>query len=394
MSEAAVIEAGDATAAAEELEKSEEMASGVANREEIAKACADSLRTDSANAKDAALNARKDACKKSNMSGGAENNAVGEIAKSLKLNPEEVRAGQDEIAEKNIGCDSQGNPLNARLTVESVADVVKSIEDSSFSHPEYSKFLNTVSSMFRQVADLPEIPSGLKDILKKDPISWDTSDIQEINEGMNKYISENEGKINKLEQKSREKEIESGQSAGSKGKWTAIVKFIVLLEVAGTIAAALFLMTGYANAHSGCMQVSSSAPHQPEVHTKVFCSGDDTTFNVQQCGCPDPNYNVKITCDAANNAPTPPNLLNSTNPPCKNLPWEPGTTGSYNYYSFSVMSPAGAALDIAKKTTDILADAASTIERIMMIGGIVVGSIIGLLMLFKVISLFKKNNKK
>jgi len=412
-------------AAAEAVEEiSAEEESALNDNFESGEACADTMKemeTNNKNIKNEIENSEKtnnnsavnnevstsiEKLKESGTSGKI-SEAVEETAESLGLDSEEVSSASKKITENGVGYDENGRLIDGGMVPDELSDTRSHINDktSNLTDSEkssYTKYVKKISGLFKKKANLTEIPERSKGILKKDLSEWEKDDVKNLNEDLEQFSKDNASKLEELEKKASDKNALKGEPK-AESKWKTIGKLIGALELVGGIAAALYILISYASAHSGCMKIEGGGSEH-ETQTKVFCSGGATdspvTFNALQCGCSTQQETHKDcpTGDDENTSdtPTPPFVTNSSNPICKNQPSLENSdmSSSYVYYSYKVMSPAGAAIDIAHKAVNIVEDTANILLKVLMYSGIVIGSLIILVIILKLVQYFirKKSN--
>lgn len=200
--------------------------------------------------------------------------------------------------------------------------------------------------------------------------------------------------------KGKEKTLNEKEEAKGKSgsKWKFFTHLLIFMEFAGTLGAILYLLKSYSNTHTGCMRIYK-INDSPEITEKVLCYSN-TTYPPQLCYCDksgDFDNSCKIksrtptSCGSSTSATEPrPAQVDCTNTLCKGDLLS--VTTNYQYYAYQVMDPASAALDIAQKGSDIATDGfekiLKAIEHAAIIGGIIIGVLIVLGIIYYVLKIF------
>ena len=192
--------------------------------------------------------------------------------------------------------------------------------------------------------------------------------------------------LKRKEKTLNEKEEAKGKSGS---KWKFFTHLLIFMEFAGTLGAILYLLNAYSNTHTGCMRIYK-INDSPEITEKVLCYSK-TTYPPQLCYCDkikgdfeksrcSHEDGTSKTCSSTTSATEPrPAQVDCTNTLCKGDLLSVVT--NYQYYAYQVMDPASAAIDIAKKGSDIATDGFEKIlkailkgiKQVAIIGGIIIG---------------------
>ena len=234
-----------------------------------------------------------------------------------------------------------------------------------------------------------KIPDKVKEALK-DPSKPKNQDIiKDYFKTGGEYEKAMEAKKSELDNREALKAKEGEPKADRK----LIGKILLFLQFAATLAAALYFLNAYANAHTGCMQITKVSKDSLETQMKIMCDGDNT-FTPNTCFClyPDdtssPEKSEKI-CDkdsgSGSNATEPRPVQTKKFHPCVGTVFK---LDKHLYYAYQIMDPASAALDIFKKGADIAEGEGekilAAIEKFAIIAGIVLGVLFVLFIIFKI----------
>ena len=172
-----------------------------------------------------------------------------------------------------------------------------------------------------------------------------------------------------------------------KSSWGKLIgQILFFLEVAGSLATSLYFLIGYANAHTGCMKIEKLTSDSPVTSSKVLCSSSPTVedYSAQACYCAPADFTQLTTptppqvCEASGDTTTltRPGQSSDTTKICKG-DFSTTLPNLYIYYSYQIMSPAGAGIDIAKKGSDIITKGFGKIMKIIIQALIVIGYVVG-----------------
>ena len=227
-----------------------------------------------------------------------------------------------------------------------------------------------------------KIPDKVKEALK-DP-SKNQAIIKEYFQTGGEYEKAMEAKKSELDNREALKAKEGEPKADRK----LIGKILLFLQFAATLAAALYFLNAYANAHTGCMQITKRSKDSLETQKKIMCNGNNT-FTPNTCFCLYPDDTSKKPsskpCDTTTDGSvTEPRPAQKANPPCVGNVFKL----EHLYYAYQIMDPASAALDIFKKGADIAETGweklLKSIEHFAIIAGIVLGVLFVLFIIFKI----------
>ena len=195
-----------------------------------------------------------------------------------------------------------------------------------------------------------------------------------------------------------------------KSSWGKLIgQILFFLEFAGSLATALYFLIGYANAHTGCMKIEKLTSDSPVTSSKVLCSSSPTVedYSAQACYCEQADFTKLTTtptqtCKVSSTGdPTTLTRPGQSSDPTKICKGDFSTTlpETYRYYSYQIMSPAGAGIDIAKKGSDIITKGFGKIMKIIIQALIVIGYVVGglaiLFIIYKIVDYYilsKKSN--
>ena len=216
-------------------------------------------------------------------------------------------------------------------------------------------------------------------------------------------------------------ETNPGDKPKNLGNLKKALKAILILAIIGTsIELLVSFLIAYAEEHSGCQRITCNQDEMPESNP-VKCFGKSSkpnvfypssnyiNFNSSQCVCADPvgtktdpnslysnceNKCTKTACQSGDghkkkegdycSTPIP---IDCGNPPCSK-DWKTFTT-PYIYYYWGIMTPFDALGNIASGVGNGAGQGFKWLEKLLIIGGIVVGCIVLLL----IIMYYFKNGK-
>jgi len=258
------------------------------------------------------------------------------------------------------------------------------------------EYLNKASAKFRENAkiDLPnDIKQAMKDISSTDKSKRDAaiSKLKDFFGGdeYNNIVRDNENRL------ARNEELNSKEGSGNpKSNYKVILALIFLAEFGSALGFLVYLLQQYAGAHTGCMKFKYNSSTDSYIYsTKIFCDNNKTTFPPLMCYCAkDPKHHKSIlTCNKRNtSAYEPAPNQTPTYPDCKG---GESSIDNYLYYSYQVMDPASAGLDIAQKAAGIVDKGIGELLKMIIHAAIVIGIILGVLLVLWIIYKVVANRK-
>lgn len=259
------------------------------------------------------------------------------------------------------------------------------------------EYLNKASAKFRENAkiDLPnDIKQAMKDISSTDPKKKEAarSKLKDFFGGdeYNNIVRDNEDRL------ARNEEINSKEGSGNpKSNYKVILALIFLLEFGAALGYLAYLLQQYAGAHTGCMKFEYNSSTDSYINsTKVFCDNKKQTFPPLMCYCEKIDFTKKTTtsstCENVTDSQMEPRPAQLSNPLCKG-----GETSidNYLYYSYQVMDPASAGLDIAQKGAGVVGKGISDFLNMIIHAAIVIGIVLGVLLVLWIIYKVVANRK-
>lgn len=223
------------------------------------------------------------------------------------------------------------------------------------------------------------------------------------------------GEINdpKAEETIKRNQTEAGGKEASEGRtpsdWSVkdMLKGIFLLIMAGGAAFGLWSLIEFCKNHSGCMLIVNETGDS-ESQTKIICGlnklNATTTYPPQLCRCPEgPPFSPPSAPPSAPACVAPDNQQ-ATTPLVGNVKGQVECVGDimtgkapYKYYTYRVMTPFGALLNIGSQVTGgvegFFDHFLKLLPQILMWAGIGVGGIILILIIYKVIIHFIEKRK-
>lgn len=250
----------------------------------------------------------------------------------------------------------------------------------------YHKYLNKLGEQFSTNTGI-KVPDNVKEALKDPSNSKNKPIIDKYFEKGGKYEKAMEAKKSELDNRETLKAKKGEPKVDPK----LIGKILLFLQFAATLAAALYFLNAYANAHTGCMQITKPSKDSPETQKKIMCDNDTFTPNTCFCLYPDDTSSPEKSskpCDkdsgSGSNA-TEPRPVQKGNPHCLGTVFD---IDKHLYYAYQIMDPASAALDIFKKGADIAESGfdkfLKSLEHFAIIAGIVLGVLFVLFIIFKI----------
>lgn len=305
--------------------------------------------------------------------------------------------------EINTGDDIEDNKTkNGGITNDAVNELAngkikyKSLKLNSGEEPALLKYLTLLAKKYRTNSKL-NISSDVIEALKNPDSDKNKATLDDFFE--NKYgdlIKDNEERLTDNEIKNT-----PDREAKPKTKYGNITAILLFLEFSASLGAALYLLIKYARAHTGCMQIKyDSSKDNQIIRTKVFCGTNTTnmtniTYPPQACYCDTTqdyktrtsspvttcNFNDKKNPNQPRPAQQPQNSL------CKG---SSAAVDNYLFYTYQIMDPASAALDIIQKGERIINKGFGDFMNILIKAAIVIGIIIAVLavlfIIYKIVS--------
>lgn len=249
--------------------------------------------------------------------------------------------------------------------------VHEALVDEIMNDPEISKFAKEGVDVENQ-ADIDKLKEKIKE--KAERLAEDPE--------FNKRIK---AKIEEIQAKNLVKDALSGKAERS---WSLkdIYKLILSLACVAGIIGTLALLQDYALGHTGCMIIKNTGDSY-ETKDKVICyqdDGDNIDWAPQNCRCSESSPTDKIAITDKNKCSDgttyPDKTSGSTN--CKNYKT---LEVPYVYYSYQVMSPLGAALDVTRRIVEQGGQMFDQIIKIAKVVGIIIGVLLVLLIIYNLV---------
>lgn len=327
------------------------------------------------------------------------------------LDAEKLQSYTNECTLPEIDTDQTVNSLRENLNSSIRANAgTFSLADVDTVGKDFTQLHNETAKVLIKGTKFPELDERKKSALKK---FIDTSDgapdlnddeakaVKEAFDEANKFVDENYDSLRDIDEKTNEDKGNADKPKDSKETWKKVMKILFLLEVAGGIAATLYLLMAYASAHSGCMKIEKTDDNSDLTQEKVYCSGNTAdnskTYGAESCYC-------KADVDYQTDSGAPLGCPRTGPDVDKYRPGHSddgsriciGDLGSgkllktYRYYSYQIMTPFGAALDIIDKGVSSVDDGIGKLIKILIHAAIVIGIIVGILavlfIIYKVLS--------
>lgn len=213
-------------------------------------------------------------------------------------------------------------------------------------------------------------------------------------------LEEKSDELNKNAELNEATKGETGKLSKPKSSWGKLIgQILFFLEFAGSLATSLYFLIGYANAHTGCMKIEKSTSDSPVTSSKVLCKSNPTEdYSAQACYCEQADFTQLTTtptqvCEASGDTTTLTRPGQSSDPTkiCRG-DFSDTMPNTYTYYSYQIMSPAGAGIDIAKKGSDIITKGFGKIMKIIVQALIAIGYVVGglavLFIIYKIVDYY------
>ena len=249
----------------------------------------------------------------------------------------------------------------------------------------------------------------------KKPDNWTAEDIKDYNEASAKIDKTLESLDKEWLQEQNLKNAEESNPGKKPTKLETLVKLLGILSVVGLSITALVVLNDYANDHSGCLKIHAGSDTNYVQNFKVYCKSGllpaDNTANMQvtflpsqcycktgnkklttnpvssDCNCGEDASNCKDTSGASSSGTSAD--YNDQIGPCD--PEDGGLSGdpsTFTYYSYIVMSPIDAAIDVVSKTVDLGGSLLAKILKFIIGIAIVIASLIGVYIIYLIVKHF------
>lgn len=321
---------------------------------------------------------------------GFTKDSTGKLQPDPSVSPKEVEVNSDGVA------DVQGLLQDFKSKEENINNEINRRGITETEQTALVKFFKGIAESNDKAYGAPEMPKDVEGILSKNPDEFTADDNAKVNKYLKELKEWSETKETAKLKELNAKNVIEGKKTNRALSNKTIRVLLKLMLVAGSLGTLLYLLQSYSNANSGCMAIYKLTDDDLETQEKIYCE-NNITFAPQQCYCKNPDdFQIGAptggNCNSSLSEPRPAQTFksNSTKICVGDI-----TTGQtpYLYYSYKVMTPLGAVLDVANRGVGVVTQGLSDILKNIVIPlAIVIGVLILLFIVYKLVSKYRPKN--